>query len=415
MDKDIDETETSDEMIISDSDESKKDETETGKEEGLWSYFTQPDKLNPVFKQQQEAARNLNALRLKAYNENHDKFKEKTNDLVRSVGIKAIKDTNPDLAEAIEEAQTIDNYFIPNRADDISKAKDNIINLVSWVQSPGKNSGWNKKAKAIKNDLELIGISDSLKTLEDYKGRNLNELTELLNVKANAAKKIGESTKARRTELQEQIDSYKPDTFKTSKQVAIDKYDEFFAHAEPTLTAFKELITNYSKFLTPEVITELEGEVEQIKDYINDARDKGVKAGEIKKYYELVNKVRENVRNNYQDILNKLNAYSNSVSAEDALISEIKSLASYEQYSQLPPEIFEKLPDDIKNKVIRLMELKAKLQKQQGKTKSISQKYKLNVDNKPISVDKDSRKVINPALFRGYKLFENVKLHQTFY
>jgi hypothetical protein len=113
--------------------------------------------------------------------------------------------------------------------------------------------------------------------------------------------------------------------------------------------------------------------------------------------------------------LNKLNAYSNSVSAEDALISEIKSLASYEQYSQLPPDIFEKLPDDIKNKVIRLMELKAKLQKQQGKTKNISQKYKLNVDNKPISVDKDSRKVINPALFRGYKLFENVKLHQTFY
>lgn len=414
MDKDIDETKTSDE-----SEEIKEtvEKTDNDEDDTLRLYFEKM-KINPVFKQQQEAARNLNALRLKVYDENYNKFKENTDNIVKSVGIKAIKDTNPDLAEAIEEAQIIDKRLNPNRAREVSEASEKVKDIVTTIHNWPNSSGWNKKAETMADELKLLNLdypTEGKGGSKFYKDIDIDKEFSKLGSKTSAIEAVHNRLKQRRTELQEQIDSYKPDTFKTSKQVAIDKYDEFFAHAEPTLTAFKELITNYSKFLTPEVITELEGEVEQIKDYINDARDKGVKAGEIKKYYELVNKVRENVRNNYQDILNKLNAYSNSVSAEDALISEIKSLASYEQYSQLPPDIFEKLPDDIKNKVIRLMELKAKLQKQQGKTKSITQKYKLNVDNKPISEDKDSRKVINPALFRGYKLFENVKLHQTFY
>ena len=409
MDKDTNTTETSDES---------KETKETNDEDDTLGLYFAKMKFNPIFKHQQEIAQNLNALRLENYDKNYDEFKKKTDDIIKSVGIKAIKDTNPDLGEAIEEAQIIDEKLKPNRAREVSESSEKVKNIVTTLHNWSNKSGWNKKAETMADDLKLLELdfpTSGKGNSEFYKNIDIGKLSEFLKSKTNATEAVHNTLKQRRTELQEQIDSYKPDTFKTSKQVAIDKYDEFFAHAEPTLKAFKELITNYSKFLTPEVITELEGEVEQIKDYINDARDKGVKAGEIKKYYELVKKVRENVRNNYQDIMNKLNAYSNSVSAEDALISEIKSLASYEQYSQLPPDIFEKLPDDIKNKVIRLMELKAKLQKQQGKTKNISQKYKLNVDNKPISEDKDSRKVINPALFRGYKLFENVKLHQTFY
>ena len=144
----------------------------------------------------------------------------------------------------------------------------------------------------------------------------------------------------------------------------------------------------------------------------------GASAGKIsgarEKFEEIKSTVRKNLQNSYKQIMDKLTIYKDAVSAEDALISEIKSLASYEQYTQLPPAIFEQLPEDIKKKCLYLMELKAKLQKQQGKTKNISQKYKINASNKPVSEDKEHAKVFNPMLNRGYAIFNKVAQHNAY-
>lgn len=296
--------------------------------------------------------------------------------------------------------------------------------------------GWNKMIESISDDLKKFGYiynPDDLKystpneidkltqhpfpyqfkSITNLDNINVDELEKYLTYRVNVAKRLSDKVKAYKTDLQQQMNEYKDNTsFVTNRKVAIDNRDEFYEIAKPTLETYKELISNYSQYLTPEVISELEKNVQQINDYISDARLKGVTAGQMAEYTRLVNQVRKNVRDNYQNILNKMQAYSNSVSAEDAILNEIKSLASYEQYSQLPPAIFEKLPDEIKNKVMRLMELKAKLQKQQGKTKTISKKYKLNADNHPLS--QDSPKILNPMLNKGYSIHNKIAQHSAY-
>lgn len=411
--------------------------------ETMRSCFDAMKNRNPVFDKQQEIAKNLNSLRVKAYNAHHDVFKDDTENIIKTVGLKAIRDTNPELGEAMADADLIDKKFVnPNRAEDLRTSSENIENKIKKLQKKKDNKGWNTILESIKSDLEKFGYINDPNLLDDpdvYPNRDQAEklkqylfpfplddpdeirkidpkqLGKYLQKNVNAATKIQENMKRYRTDLQQQIESYKPDDYKfrTDKQLAIDRFDEFYKSAEPVIDAVKEL-KKYKDQLTPAVMTELENEVQQIKDYINDARLKGVDAGKLEEHIKLVNKVKENVRNHYQDILNKLNAYSKSVYAEDAVISEIKSLASYEQYTQLPPDIFEKLPEEIKSKVMRLMELKSKLQKQQGKTKNISQKYKINASNKPVSEDKEHAKVFNPMLNRGYSIFNKVAQHNAY-
>lgn len=407
--------------------------------ETIKPYFDVMRKLNPVFNKQKEIAQNLSKLRVKAYNSHHDMFADDTENIIKTVGIKAITDTNPELGEAMEEANLIDKIINPNRANELIKSRNKIEKKIKEIQEMPNDRGWNTKANSIVDDLEKFGYISDPRLLDDpekytknkaeqlkqykfpfpldsadaIKKTDTNQLHNYLKANTKAASKVQDRLKAYRTDLQEQIESYIPEEFKSSRQVAIDSFDEFYKSAEPVIDAVEEL-KKYKDQLTPEVMTKLENEVQQIKDYINDARLKGVDAGKLEEHIKLVNKVRNNVKNHYQDILNKLNAYSQTVHDEDAIISEIKSLASYEQYTQLPPDIFERLPENIKSKVMRLMELKAKLQKQQGKTKNISQKYKINASNKPVSEDEESAKVLNPMLNRGYAIFNKVAQHNAY-
>ena len=127
--------------------------------------------------------------------------------------------------------------------------------------------------------------------------------------------------------------------------------------------AFKT-ITNYQEYLDPKAFADLAKNVRAMQDYITEisvlSASKGASAGKIagarEKFEEIKSTVRKNLQNSYKQIMDKLNIYKDAVSAEDALISEIKSLASYEQYTQLPPAIFEQLPEDIKKKCLYLME-----------------------------------------------------------
>ena len=410
------------------------------------------ENFNPIMKQRNEITTNLAKLiydqHQKFYETSRDKLKSEAgkyeteldkldpNIVLQTIGEKAIKHYDPTLYSEMESSLEKHQEIVDaqekydDAMNELSHLKGLIKELDDTKSVQGAVSKYNGENFTVMLQLALktLGIDPDLflkATIGKYKNeegaeearQQLNKLlddiennqTLLLN-----AKKVNQMNRMQKqlnqvTELQDRIT-----TDIKSRDVYLDRHDEFYAKAEPTLDAYKELISKYSKFLTPDVITDLETEVKQINDYINDARLKGFKAGEIKKYNDLVDKVRNNVRNHYQDILNKLNAYSNSVSAEDAIINEIKSLASYEQYSQLPPNIFEKLPEDIKSKVMRLMELKAKLQKQQGKTKNISQKYKINASNKPVSEDKEHAKVFNPMLNRGYAIFNKVAQHNAY-
>ena len=60
---------------------------------------------------------------------------------------------------------------------------------------------------------------------------------------------------------------------------------------------------------------------------------------------------------------------------------------------------------------MRLMELKAKLQKQQGKTKTISKK--LNADKHPLSQD-SKPKLFNPMLNKGYSIHNKIAQHSAY-
>lgn len=385
-------------------------------------------KLNPIFKQQQDIAQNLNELLKKSDNFDANTFKDDTENYVKSIGMKVIQDTNPKLADTIDKAQDFDKYdgFDDELVDYLRGSIDSIVDVVKSIKAKIKDGsnlrGWKNAYKPILTALSHFGLNkdkdfNNKFNFNDYNAVseiNTDELREWLEQKLNKIETKQNLIKGYRTDLQQQMDEYKNNTsFTTNQKVAIDNRDEFCEIAKPTIEAYKELITKYSDYLNPKVLTELEENVKQINDYISDARLKGVSAGQMAEYTRLVNQVRKNVRDNYQNILNKMQAYSNSVSAEDAILNEIKSLASYEQYSQLPPAIFEKLPDEIKNKVMRLMELKAKLQKQQGKTKTISNKYKLNASNKP-SGENDKPKLFNPMLNKGYSIHNKIAQHSIY-
>ena len=385
-------------------------------------------RLNPVFKQQQDIAQNLNELLKKSEDFDKDTFKDDTENYVKSIGMKVIQDTNPKLADTIEKAKDFDenDNFDDELVDSLRGSIDSIVDVVKSIKSKIKNGdnlrGWKNSYKPILEALDHFGWNkdkdfNSKFNLDDKDAVNeidVNELKKWLEQKLNKIETKQNLIKGYRTDLQNQMNEYRNNTsFTTNEKVAIDNRDEFYATAKPTLEAYKELITKYSHYLNPQVLTELEAGVQQLNDYISDARLKGVSAGEMAEYTRLVNQVRKNVRDNYQNILTKMQAYSNSVSAEDAILNEIRSLASYEQYSQLPPAIFEKLPDEIKNKVMRLMELKAKLQKQQGKTKTISNKYKLNADNHPLSSDAKP-KLFNPMLNKGYSIHNKIAQHSMY-
>lgn len=395
-------------------------------------------KLNPVFKQQQDIAQNLNELLKKSEDFDANTFKDDTEEYIKSIGMKVLKETNPDFTDIVDEARAIDKNFNPNRAYELEQAKNRIIKKMREYEAKPDHRGWDNMIFKIADDLKKFGYvynhTDDLKGLtkdeidkltqhpfpysfrsfKDLDKIDVDELEKYLSNRVSEARRLSDKVKAHRNDLQQQMDEYsKNTTFTTNQKVAIDNRDEFYEIAKPTLETYKELITKYSDYLNPQVITELEGNVKQLNDYISDARLKGVTAGQMAEYTRLVNQVRKNVRDNYQNILTKMQAYSNSVSAEDAILNEIKALASYEQYSQLPPAIFEKLPDEIKNKVMRLMELKAKLQKQQGKTKTISKKYKINADNHPLSSD-SKPKLFNPMLNKGYSIHNKIAQHSMY-
>lgn len=403
----------------------------------------QKQMLNSVFNKQQEIAMNLNKVREDALNnlkqnENKQEFEDDAEKYVKSIGMKVLRDNDPDFADTVDEARAIDKNFNPNRADELEEAKKRIISKMREYEAKPDHRGWDSMIFKIADDLKKFGyiynttddlegltkdeidkltqhpFPYSFKSFKDLDKIDVDELEKYLSYRVSEARRLSDKVKAHRTDLQNQMTEYSKNTsFTTNKKVAFDNRDEFNEIAKPTLDTYEELITKYSEYLTPEVITELEDKVQQLKKYISDARLKGVTAGQMAEYTRLVNQVRKNVRDNYQNILTKMQAYSNSVSAEDAILNEIKSLASYEQYSQLPPAIFEKLPDEIKNKVMRLMELKAKLQKQQGKTKTISKKYKLNADNHPLSSD-SKPKLFNPMLNKGYSIHNKIAQHNAY-
>lgn len=398
--------------------------------------------LNLVFNKQQEIATNLNKVREDALNnlkQNKPKqdFEDDAEEYVKSIGMKVLRETNPEFADTVDEAKAIDKNFNPDRVYELEVAKNVIIKKMrEYVTKPDRR-GWGSMILNIADDLKKFGYINkptdlegstpaeidkltqhpfpySFRSSKDLDNIDVDELEKYLSYRVSEARRLSDKVKAHRNDLQQQMDDYsKNTTFTTNQKVAIDNRDEFYEIAKPTLETYKELITKYSEYLNPQVLTELEVGVKQLNDYINDARLKGVSAGQMAEYTRLVNQVRKNVRDNYQNILTKMQAYSNSVGAEDAILNEIKSLASYEQYSQLPPAIFEKLPDEIKNKVMRLMELKAKLQKQQGKTKTISNKYKINADNHPLSSN-DKPKLFNPMLNKGYSIHNKIAQHSIY-
>ena len=399
--------------------------------------------LNSVFNKQQEIAMNLNKVREDALknlkqNEPEQEFEDDAEEYIKSIGMKVLRETNPTFTDIVDEARAIDKNFNPDRADELEQAKNRIIKKMREYEAKTDHRGWDSMIFKIADDLKKFGyiykstydlkgltkdeidkitqhpFPYSFRSFQDLDNIDIDELKKYLSYRVNEARRLSDNVKAHRTDLQQQMQEYKDNTtFTTNEKVAIDNRDEFYETAKPTLEAYKELITKYSEYLNPEVLTELEAKVQQLNDYISDARVKGVTAGKLAEYTRLVNQVRKNVRDNYQNILTKMQAYSNSVSAEDAILNEIKSLASYEQYSQLPPAIFEKLPDEIKNKVMRLMELKAKLQKQQGRTKEISNKYKLNADNHPLSSNAKP-KLFNPMLNKGYSIHNKIAQHSIY-
>ena len=430
--------------------ESDTDSDEINYEEAHenWDYLSekglkqQHQMLNSVINKQQEIATNLNKVREDALknlkqNEPRREFEDDAEEYVKSIGMKVLRETNPDFADTVDEAKAIDKNFNQNRVDELEQAKDRIIKKMREYEAKPDHRGWDnmifkiaddlKKFGYIYNPTDLEGLTKdeidkltqhpfpySFNSFKDLDRIDIDELEKYLSYRVSEARKLSDKVKAHRNDLQQQMDEYSKNTsFTTNQKVAIDNRDEFYATAKPTLEAYKELITKYSEYLNPEVITELEENVQQLNDYISDARLKGVSAGKMAEYTRLVNQIRKNVRDNYQNILTKMQAYSNSVSAEDAILNEIKSLASYEQYSQLPPAIFEKLPDEIKNKVMRLMELKAKLQKQQGKTKTISNKYKLNATNH-LSGEDSKPKLFNPMLNKGYSIHNKIAQHSAY-
>lgn len=402
------------------------------------------EKLNQVFKDKYKIASELNKLvtdrfndeinKHYKYDEDNDEFVQKSDlmeDIYKRLGEDAFKDvikSDADIQNRLKQFSEIDKNILMKRKDyrDLNDAiktlNDAIKEYAKLRQNPDnlKQDGTLNRSK-MKYDIRGAAITDALKlaginTTED----NFidNATPELLNEARNRLKqKLNklQNFRGARIDLQDDLTNDIQQNFMIkAKNVKMDTQKDLEDIAKPTLDAYHELVDKYKKYLTPDVITKLKDDVDQLNDYMKNvgriAADKSAK----KTYLDMLKKIKHNVETNYKQIMDKLTIYKDAVSAEDALISEIKSLASYEQYTQLPPAIFEQLPEDIKKKCLYLMELKAKLQKQQGKTKNISQKYKINASNKPVSEDKESAKVLNPMLNRGYAIFNKVAQHNAY-
>ena len=130
-----------------------------------------------------------------------------------------------------------------------------------------------------------------------------------------------------------------------------------------------------------------------------------------------------NLFKNFQSALNYEDARMNDISTQLSDVFKNKSKVSNELSALITKKYKDEVDPNYKvaadNKDIRDsidddMELKSELQKHQGTTKNISQQYKLNASNKPVSEDKASPKVFNPMLNRGYSLFSKVSQHNAY-
>jgi hypothetical protein len=402
------------------------------------------EKLNQVFKDKYNIASELNKLVKHRYDDEiakHYTFDNDNNEVVQTsdvmediykkLGEDAFKDvikSDADIQNRLKQFSEIDKNILMKRHDYIAlnnaiTTLDDAIKEYAKLRADPynlKQDGTLNRSK-MKYSIRSAAITDALKlaginTTEDDFIDNatpelLSEASERLKQKLNKLHNF----RSARVDLQDDLTNDIQQRYMTNiKNVKMNTQKDLEDIAKPTLDAYTKLINDYKEYLTPDVITKLKDDVDQLNDYMKNvgriAADKSAK----KTYLDMLKKIKHNVETNYKQIMDKLNIYSNAVSAEDALISEIKSLASYETYTQLPPAIFEQLPEDIKKKCLYLMELKAKLQKQQGKTKNISQKYKINASNKPVSEDKESAKVFNPMLNRGYSIFNKVAQHNAY-
>lgn len=109
--------------------------------------------------------------------------------------------------------------------------------------------------------------------------------------------------------------------------------------------------------------------------------------------------------------------FQSALNYEDARMNDIRTQLSdvFKNKSKISNELRTLITNkNIQDSIDEDMELKAELQKHQGATKSISQKYKLNADNKPVSEDKSTAKVLNPMLTRGYRVFNKVAQHNAY-
>lgn len=375
------------------------------------------DEVSPNYKVDEEG---------NTYIPRHDRFK----DVFAKLGEQVVAD-NKDIQDRIDDAMEMDKaiynkskeanniksainvldkaieYYNNLRSDPANLTKSSEYRLLSRSKIPHAYRG-----QALQNALAAAGINmNDEGFIDNATPETLAEARDRLEERLQKLYKFKDIRMDLQTDLTDDINK---NFVINVKNIKMDTQKDLEDIAKPTLDAYTELITKYKDYLTPDVITKLKDDVDQLSDYMKDvgriAADKSAK----KTYLDMLKKIKHNVATNYKQIMDKLSIYSNSVSAEDAIINEIKSLASYEQYTQLPPAIFENLPEDIKKKCLYLMELKAKLQRQQGKTKNISQKYKINASSKPVSGDKESAKVLNPMLNRGYSIFNKVAQHNAY-
>lgn len=402
------------------------------------------EKLNQVFKDKYKIASELNKLVTDRFNDeinkhyeydkDNDEFVQKSDlmeDIYKRLGEDALKNvikSDADIQNRLKQFSEIDKNILIKRKDyrDLNAAVKTLDDAIkeynelradpSKLRKDGElnrnNLSHNARGVALTNALRLAGID---MTEDDFIDKSTPKT--LIIARDRLAHKLNQlhNFRSARIDLQDDLTNDIQRKFMIkAKNVKMDTQKDLEDIAKPTLDAYTKLIKDYKQYLTPDVITKLKDDVDQLSDYMKNvgriAADKSAK----KTYLDMLKKIKHNVETNYKQIMDKLNIYSNSVSAEDALINEIKSLASYEQYTQLPPAIFEQLPEDIKKKCLYLMELKSKLQRQQGKTKNISQKYKINASNKPVSEDKESKKVLNPMLNRGYSIFNKVAQHNAY-
>ena len=118
--------------------------------------------LNSVFNKQQEIATNLNKVREDALNnlkqnEPKQEFEDDAEEYIKSIGMKVLRDTNPDFTDIVDEARAIDKNFNKNRADELEEAKKNIINKMREYEAKPDHRGWDSMIFKIADDLKKFG------------------------------------------------------------------------------------------------------------------------------------------------------------------------------------------------------------------------------------------------------------------